>query len=99
MWDDILFHICRLTEPTGQSGKKERLTLQCIPPLVAETIRTDVAKHLGIVAQSTVFAWDWRNRRIGHSNRQVALGENAVPLKDASRLAVGDALEAIDGVL
>lgn len=100
LWENVLLHLCRLTEAQGPPGKTARLTLRCFPSMVAETIRPDVNRALRKVTKSTVFAWDWRSRVIGHSNRQIALQEKDVRrLRKASRLAVQRAIGTIDGVL
>src|SRR4030095_7611026 len=62
LWDDVLLHICRLTEDTGPPGKKERLTLQSFLGLVDRSILRDLQARLRAVADATVFAWDHRDR-------------------------------------
>ena len=98
LWEDVLLHICRLTDPAKSFGK-ENLTLQRLPLLVDATIRTDVESLLGSAQQKCAFARDWRKRRIAHRDLNLSLNENAKPLAPASRKAVGEGLAAIAAVL
>ena len=36
LWDDVLLHLCRLTDPEMSAGKRN-LTLQCFPSLISDT--------------------------------------------------------------
>lgn len=42
MWEDILLHICRLTDPPKSRRGKHTLTLRRLPDLVPAVIRRDV---------------------------------------------------------
>lgn len=101
MWEDVLLHICRLTDPTQSIGKqkKQNLTLQRLPPLVEPALRLKVERLLQAALEKCAFARDWRNRRIGHRDLGLALKGPAVPLAPARRGSVNDALEAIAAVL
>lgn len=64
MWEDILLHVCRLTDPPKSCGK-DTLTLRRLPDLVSATIRPDVVSLLQDAVLKSEFARDWRNRHIG----------------------------------
>jgi hypothetical protein len=98
LWEDILLHVCRLTDPAKQFGK-ENLTLERLPDLVDAVIRADVESLLASAQQKCAFARDWRNRRITHSDLALSLKKNAVPLASASRKDVREGLDAIAAVL
>ena len=98
MWEDILLHMCRLADPPKSCGKHS-LTLQRLPDLVSTAMRSDVHSLLQEAIRKCEFARDWRNRRIAHRDLGHALNKHAVPLAQASRKGVRDALKAIVGLL
>lgn len=98
MWDDILLHICRLTDNEKVAGR-ETLTLQKLPRLVDLAIRPSVEAEVGVVVKRGAFARDLRNRRIAHIDLDVALERNTEPLSPASRAMVQEVLEGLAGAL
>jgi hypothetical protein len=99
MWEDILLHICRLTDPPKSRHGKHTLTLRRLPDLVPAAIRRDVHSLLHEAIRKCEFTRDWRNRLIAHRDLGHALNKHAAPLAPASRKIVGDALKAIIGLL
>jgi hypothetical protein len=99
MWEDILLHICRLTDPPKSRRGKPNLTLLRLPDLVPAAIQHDVHVLLQEAIRKCEFTRDWRNRLIAHRDLGHALNKYAAPLAPASRKSVGDALKAIIGVL
>ena len=100
MWEDVLLHLCRLTDPP-QVGKKKRetLTLKRLPPLVADpAISADVQQLVDAADQKTQFARDWRNRRLAHTELPALFGEIHRPLENSSREHVEKALAAFRDV-
>lgn len=77
LWDSVLLHISRMTDPPERGGKKkkETLTLRRLPELVADSIRPTVEKRLTVILKKVAFARDHRNRRIGHRDLLLALGD------------------------
>ena len=99
LWDDTLLHLTRLTDPPRSFGKPN-LTLRLLPPLIDnDIVRSTVEALINDACKRTGFARDWRNRRIAHSDLQLALEEKARPLEHASRQQVREALAAVDAVL
>jgi hypothetical protein len=99
LWDDVLLHLCRLTDPASMGGK-DNLTIQALPDLCDDPIlRREVGGLVVEAVAKTAFARDWRNRRISHHDLDLALGAAARPLAPASRANVTEALSAIHGVL
>lgn len=89
-WEDVLLHLCRITDPPKSSGKSN-LTIRCLPTLDSEPpLRASMESIVDDVIQKTVFARDWRNRRLAH--KELVPDQ---PLASASVDHVGDALAAV----
>jgi hypothetical protein len=100
LWDDVLLHICRLSdEPEVGRRKRQTLTVRRLPELVDPKIRQRTRRLVSAAVKKREFARDWRNRRIAHRDLELALKEGAKPLDDASRQSVQDAIGAIRAVL
>jgi hypothetical protein len=98
LWNEILLHICRLTD-SPRSGGKDNLTVRRFPDLVNESIRPMIVRLLGDIASKTEFARDWRNRQIAHLDFALARGQSAQPLMLADRESVNRALSALVSLL
>ena len=102
MWEDVLLHICRLTDPP-----KKRLTVKQLPKLCHndKSIREELENRVTDAVSATRFARDWRNRRIAHRDLETALGRMkgsggaAKPLETATRAKVEQALRSTNAVL
>lgn len=95
LWEDVLLHLCRLTDPPKVSGHHQ-LTIQRLPGLhPSPEIRTLADSAVAAAA----FARDWRNRHIGHRSLARAVDPAARPLAHASRASVEEALGALDELL
>ena len=98
LWEDVLLHITRLTDPPKSAGK-QNLTLQCLVPLVDDQIRPRLMEAVEKLKNTCDFARDWRMRRIAHRDLALVLGSSASPLAHASRQNVRLALSAIEEFL
>ena len=98
LFEDVLLHIARLTDPPKSSGKKI-LTIQCLPSLVDAVIRVSVDEHVSNATKKASFCRDWRNRLIAHRDFNLAMDKTIKPLELASRAKVKDALDSISSVL
>ena len=98
LWEDVLLHICRLTDPHEINGKRN-LSLQVLTAAVAPAMKAEVKRLVGEAGLASEFARDWRNRHIAHRDLQLEIGKSARPLAPASRASVKSALEAISAVL
>jgi len=95
MWEDVLMHLCRLTDPVKSAGK-DTLTVQRISELVPEQqLSEKVAAYAANARERTQFARDWRNRRLAHRELPPLNGETHTPLARASRQHVEDALKGL----
>ena len=98
LWEDLLLHLCRLTDPP-QSVGKDNLTVQRLPGLVADEIRSEVSEAIERLHGRSEFARDWRRRHIAHRDLALALGKTASPLAVASRAGFKKALASLTAVL
>jgi len=98
VWEGVLLHICRLTDPPKTMGKGN-LTIRRLPPLVLSALRPKVEQLVETAQLRCEFARDWRKRHIAHRDLELALGGTAIPLAAATKNSVRDALAAIAAVL
>ena len=99
LWEDVLLHIARLTDPPASVGKSN-LSLPALAALVDRpSTKAEVEAKILVCLASTAFARDWRNRHIAHRDLRLALAGSSQPLAPASRLLVGTALDDLAAVL
>ena len=99
LWESILLHIARLTDPPKSSGKPN-LSVRALSSLVSHSeIKLTVESRSKEALLAAEFCRDWRNRRIAHRDLGLALEKGAEPLKPATILKVEDALNALSAVL
>ena len=99
MWEDVLLHLCRLTDPPRSCGH-DNLTVRRLPDLVVDASLKDQLQNLAIEAdRKSEFARDWRNRRLAHNDWALKVNAVAQPLELASRQGVEAALAAIRSVM
>jgi hypothetical protein len=96
MWEDILLHLCRITDPIKTKGH-DNLTIRRMPDVIPDlALRGTVVPLVKEAEQKTDFARDWRNRRLAHHDLPALQGHGpAAPLATASRQHVEDALAVI----
>lgn len=98
LWEDTLLHIARLVDRPSVAGKAN-LTIQRLPDLVDEEVHTEMSDLVDAAVEASVFAVDWRNRKIAHRDLKLALAEGAQPLAKATGQGVDVALETIAAAL
>jgi hypothetical protein len=92
LWEDVLLHLCRLTDPPQSMGH-DNLTFRRLPPVVSDpTLQAKVKGFVDAAVAGTQFARDWRNRRLAHKELPPADGSPSKPLATASRKHVEEAL-------
>ena len=95
LWDDVLLHIARLTDPAKQ-GRFENLTVARLDlAFQNSSVGSELSKVVEVVKERAQFAREWRNRRIAHRDLSLALDLKARPLPGASRQHVEDVLASI----
>lgn len=99
LWEDVLLHICRLTDPVAVGGYRQ-LTIRRLPGYISDpTLRARIEALLDATLSRSEFARDWRNRHIGHRSLARATDSAARPLAHASRASVERVLDALDEVM
>lgn len=99
LWEDVLLHIARLTDPPQTAGK-QNLSFQRLAQNTADSsVAHQVEKLTANALESTAFARDWRNRKLAHRDLHLALGQGAVPLVPASRAQVKECLASLAAIL
>lgn len=98
LFKDTIIHITRLTDPERSVGK-DNLTINRLPNLVVEKLKSNVENLTKIACEKAEFCKDWRHRRIAHTDLKLALKKGAEPLKPASRAKMREAMEAIAAVV
>jgi hypothetical protein len=105
LWEGTLLHITRLTDPPKSFDKHKRLnrfnlTIRALAPMISDRKAAQKVSKLTQEAVDTAnFCRDWRNRRIAHRDRNLALSTCAETLKSASRNKVKVSLDSITEVL
>lgn len=100
LWEDIVLHIARLTDPPKSPGAKANLTIGNLPGLISDRKLSAATEALVSIAKdSTGFCRDWRNRHIAHRDLNLALATSAAPLASGSRKQASQAVGAIADVL
>lgn len=95
LWDDVLLHIARLTDPAEQ-GRFQNLTLPRLAEAFSDTeVGPELALSVDAVLSKAEFAREWRNRRIAHRDLPLALDSKAMPLPGISRQHVEAVLASI----
>lgn len=99
LWDDILLHIARLTDPEKSMGK-ENLSIKKLPSSISDdTLKGKISELIGVADAKTDFCRDRRNRRIAHRDFRLAMKMGAEPLLPVSRAMVREALNSLADVL
>lgn len=93
-WNDILLHVCRMTDE-----RTDVLSVWRLAKLVKVGLRDEVKARLTSLEAATRSARDTRDRYIAHRNIDVMLDRAARPLADTDREAVVAAIQAIDDLL
>jgi hypothetical protein len=95
LWDDVLLHLCRLTDPI-KSGGKPNLTIRCFPSLISDPILRAKTEELVEHAKGkTAFAREWRNRRLAHREFPASITADLESLTPGSRRDVEEALASL----
>lgn len=99
LWDDMLLHICRLTDPPKSVGKAN-LTVACLPPLISNAQLSERVTTLFKDAKEKArFAREWRNRRLAHREFPVADNVDSCSLNPGSQRDIEEALTALRTVM
>lgn len=99
LWNDILLHLCRLTDPPRTAGKGN-LTIALLPSFIAEAqLIPQLDEALLRAKEKTKFAREWRNRRLAHREFPDTPSADSRSLSPGSRQGIEDALASLRSVL
>ena len=106
LWRDLLLHVTRLTD-RATIGKRENLSVQALPPFCERPDLQSEHPELHATVQALVdeavaaaeAPRDWRNRRISHTDRGLAIDPDAESLAPTSLRQVQAALDAVHAVI
>jgi HEPN superfamily AbiU2-like protein len=102
LWDDVVLHIARLTDPAESPGKnKKNLSLSGLKPFLREppALVLEIENLLTRAQADASFTRDWRNRHLAHRDLDLVIGKGVTPLDGISRENMERALTAIRAVL
>jgi hypothetical protein len=95
MWEDILLHICRITDRPKVTGKDTLTVLRLVESIPDETLKQTIATLVDDVKAKARFARDWRDQRLAHHELPPQAGQTSMALPHASCRNVDDLLEAL----
>lgn len=99
LWDSVLLGISRMTD-SAQTGARRNLTLQSLPPLIADPVlRAEVQKLCDYAATDAEFAREHRNKRIAHHDHEYFTNPTANALNGISRQRIEGMLSAFRLIL
>lgn len=99
LWRDLLLHITRLTDRAKIAGR-DNVTVRALPQFCeSPELQTQLQTTVDRAVQAAEFARDWRNRRISHSDLQLAIDPDADSLATATLRKVQTAFDAVYTVL
>jgi hypothetical protein len=99
LWEAVLLHICRITDPAKSAGKKNLTLKRLENNLERSPIAHPVRELVTLASDSSDFARDWRNRTLAHKDLELSLKKDVKPLAEASRIAINKSLESIYAVI
>jgi hypothetical protein len=100
LWDAMLLHIARMTDPPVSMGRNANLTLQNLPDLVDDgETKAAVTQAVEEVMALSEFCREKRNKYIAHRDLNIALNRSAVTLPNGSRTQIREVLKAITKAL
>ncbi|MDX1251757.1 MAG: hypothetical protein IDH49_05830 [Gammaproteobacteria bacterium] len=99
IWEDVLLHISRLTDPPRSVGR-DNLTIKLLPSLIQDNaLRTEVEKLVAVCVERAEFAREHRNRRLAHRDLLHATEPPAAPFSGISRAHIEQMLLALRNLM
>jgi len=97
MFEDLMLHLSRLTD--RENPRHDQLTLGRLAGAITDpSVRDQVLKATGEVAESCKFARAWRDRRLTHNDLKYARGRRLSPLPDVDASSIRGALVSIEAL-
>jgi hypothetical protein len=98
LWEDVVLHIARLTDPPQSVGKENLTLLRLAAALQIPALAAEIENLVGQAQADAKFTRAWRNRNLAHLDLDLAM-DRATPLPGISRQNIEHALNAIRAVL
>ena len=102
-WRDLVLHITRLTDPVDSGkGKKKKgnITVLGLPDCCDDLeLRARVEKSAKTAVSNAQFARAWRDKRISHSDLNLAIDPDAEPLDPVTLASAQSVLDAVHAAL
>lgn len=92
MFENLMIMICRLSDPEVQMGRTN-ITVWGLPSRLSNPPDEELDRLLEVTKDATIFARDWRNKKLGHSDLLTRTGSHQ--LKPASRCAIRAAIDSL----
>ncbi len=99
MWNDVLLHISRLTDPPEMRTYQQLTLLVLGEADLPEPLRGRVTEALELCKQQAAFARIIRNKHLAHRDLDHALGRMAEPLSMGSRADVEQVLSSFAALM
>jgi len=99
LWEDIILHIARLTDPPQSVGKDNLTLLRLAEAVHDPALSAQIASLVEQARTEAEFARVWRHRHLAHRDLNLAVDRQAAPLPGVSRESMERVLEAIRAVL
>lgn len=99
LWDSMLLGVSRMTDPPA-TGKRKNLTVQSLPPLIADpALQAEIRSLCDKALNAAEFAREHRNKRIAHQDHSYLGNRSSYPLSGISRALVEQMLAALRVIL
>ena len=99
LWENVLLHLARITDSPKSAGRSNLSIKRLASAVSGSPIDTKMLALEAVALDATKFARDWRNRKLAHSDLDLALDEHVDPLAPASRADVVTALASLGELL
>ena len=99
LWENVLLHLARITDSPKSAGRSNLSIKRLASAVSGSPIDTKMLALEAVALDATKFARDWRNRKLAHSDLDLALDKHVDPLAPASRADVVTALASLGELL
>ena len=99
-WRDLVLYITRLTDPVDSGKGKKNITVLALPDCCDDLeLRDRVEKSAKTAVSNAQFARAWRDKRISHSDLNLAIDPDAEPLDPVTLASAQSVLDAVHAAL
>jgi AbiU2 len=99
LFEDAMLHLCRLTDPPRMRGR-ETLTVRALADAIFDpALKASVETKTAEVQGNCLFAREWRDQRIAHTDLETLREGYASALRPADSTKIDTAMKSIDDLL